>query len=138
LALADIVVVNKADREGAAECIAVAKERVGSISVGGADWLVPVLSCRAYRSEGISDLLEILEQHEQFLRRGSGFEERSRMTIRMQLAYLLRMTILSRLGREEWLHDELSDAAQGVAAGRVDLATAAGELADRLLGGAGA
>jgi LAO/AO transport system kinase len=61
--IADIHVVNKADREGAERTIAELRALLAMQMVPEGSWNVPVLSCVATRGEGASQLLDELDAH---------------------------------------------------------------------------
>lgn len=78
--IADIFVVNKADRPGAG---ALAKELRGALELraGGGDedgWGIPVLETRAHKGEGVVQLAETLARHRAFLEESGRLAERRR------------------------------------------------------------
>ncbi len=64
LEIADVLVVNKADRDGARA--AVRELRASVRRSGGGDWEPPVLTTVAATGEGVPDLVEALRQHRLF------------------------------------------------------------------------
>lgn len=114
LEIADIIVVNKADRPEAAKTVATLKAALtlghavpktifqdGSFSSIEAlpeaskapIWQVPVLKTVAIEGEGLPKLLEMLQQHQDYLRQSGELMERNRM--RLMQAF------------ENHLHDQL-------------------------------
>ncbi|MBI2335518.1 MAG: methylmalonyl Co-A mutase-associated GTPase MeaB [Deltaproteobacteria bacterium] len=77
LEVADIFVVNKADREGADKIVLELKSMVhmGSGQQNNS-WEVPVLSMQAVNGVGISELFEQIEKHEETVRTGGQYTER--------------------------------------------------------------
>jgi LAO/AO transport system kinase len=61
LEVADVHVVNKADREGADRTLAELRAMLSLLP--GGDWTPPVLGCSALREEGIAALADALEAH---------------------------------------------------------------------------
>jgi len=79
LEIADIHVVNKADREGADRTIAELKnmmEMTDSASEGG--WRVPILATSAERGQSIDELADALERHHEHLVSSGEIERRER------------------------------------------------------------
>ena len=105
LEVADIVVVNKADREGAQET---ARDLRAETSA-------PVLTLVAARSEGITELLDAIDAHH-------------RADTPARRASRARAQILSLAQTRLHRHPELADLAAAVAEGRCDPYTAAGRL----------
>lgn len=63
--IADIFVVNKADREGADRIKA---ELMGLSDLQGGDWPIPVLKTVAVKGEGMSELGEVIANHFDFIK----------------------------------------------------------------------
>ncbi len=78
LEVADVLAVNKADRDGADATV---RDLRGTVSLAerrqAGDWRPPVVRLVAARSEGVDDLVEALEKHRTWAR-GSGELERRR------------------------------------------------------------
>ncbi len=69
LEIADVFVVNKADRDGAQSTV---RDLRNMIALGGRPWRPPVVPTVAVRDEGIGDLLKALDDHAGHLRRNRG------------------------------------------------------------------
>ena len=89
LEIADIHVVNKADREGAEQVRAELRAMLalGSGPAVGNDkcWQPPVLACAASREEGIVPVLDAIAGHFQFLTSSGEMERRRRSMTRARL-----------------------------------------------------
>jgi LAO/AO transport system kinase len=105
LEVADIVVVNKADRDGA-------KQTARDLR---AETSAPVLTLVAARSEGLDDLMDAIDAHH-------------RSDTPARRASRARAQILSLAQTRLHTHPELAGLADAVAAGRCDPYTAAGLL----------
>ena len=82
--IADIFVVNKADREGADRTVA-AVEAVLSLQTFGPDeWRPPVLLTEATTGKGIAELLEAIERFRAHAARSSASGARSRAALRLR------------------------------------------------------
>lgn len=105
LEVADILVVNKADRPGAGE---LKRELALMLTFGGqaeeGAWRVPILGTVASRDEGIAALAEAIEAHGRHLRAGDGWAGRERAALLDEVQGLVRARTVARveqLFREE-------------------------------------
>ncbi len=100
LEIADVLVVNKADREGA-DSLARELEmtlRLGEPArkhrapSGGEDevWVPPVIKTVASADQGLEELIAEIARHNEFLRRGGGLEEWRRSELEAELRDLVR------------------------------------------------
>ena len=137
LEAADLLVVNKADREGALRLLTELKymvhlHREGQQASRDLDWEVPILSTEAVHDVGVVELLEAIGRHRASLE-SSGVLERRRQARR---ARELRTLILAELRQE--VDRALADGGVlervliDVEAGRVDPYTAIRTIAERL------
>ena len=134
---ADILVVNKADREGAPRLVTELKymvhlHRESQQASRDIDWEVPILTTEAVHDVGVADLLETIGRHRTALE-SSGVLERRRQARR---ARELRALILAELRQEvdRALADggALERVLADVEAGRVDPYTAIRSIAEEL------
>ena len=129
LEVADVFVVNKADRDGAAQAV---RDLRHMISLGGrgdaASWTRPVVSTVASRREGLEDLVDALDRHREWLdARGERHRRRlARAEAEIQAITLDR--IRDRIGDLRG-GSGLPDLAKRVVAGDLDPYGAADELA---------
>ncbi len=105
LEVADILVVNKADREGADQTVRDLRAEAG----------VPILKLIASRGEGVTELADVIDAHQ----RSDTFARRTARA---------RVQILSLAQSKLRTHPELDDLADAVAAGSSDAYTAAARL----------
>ena len=73
--IADIYVVNKADREGADQMV-VAITSMLKMALSPGDWTPPVLATQAHKNEGIPELYLNIQHHRDYLERTSQLERR--------------------------------------------------------------
>jgi LAO/AO transport system kinase len=137
LEAADILVVNKADREGAPRLVTELKymvhlHREGQQASRDLDWEVPILTTEAVHDVGVAELLGTIGRHRAALE-ASGALERRRQARR---ARELRTLILAELRQE--VDRALADGGAlermlaDVEAGRIDPYTAIRSIADEL------
>lgn len=92
--IADIFVINKADREGA-DGLAREVEAVLSMREADDGWSIPVLLTTAVRAEGIDELVEAIERHRKFLASSKLLEAKRRERVRTRIRNLVAMRIES-------------------------------------------
>jgi LAO/AO transport system kinase len=126
LEVADVFVVNKADKDGADT---VARDLRQMLHLGEArDWQVPVVRTVAERRSGLDELVERIAAHRAHLEAGGGLAERRRHRAAREIEELALAD----------LREELGGLGQGEALDKLAEQVAAGELgpysaADRLL-----
>jgi LAO/AO transport system kinase len=94
--IADVFVVNKADRDGADRMVMDLRMLV-HMHAEKNGWEIPVLSTQAHANVGIGELYEAIEQHRQRLQDSGQLEQRRRENRRRELVELLRHRILASL-----------------------------------------
>lgn len=109
LEIADIFVVNKADRPGADQAAAelrmllsLAAKQPKSPDV----WRVPILKTSATQREGIAELVDALFRHRTFLSESGQLAQRNQRQVRSEVLALLQHALAQRLkqevAEEEW------------------------------------
>lgn len=125
LEVADLFVVNKADRDGADT---VARDLRYMLSLGDrrvdAGWQVPILKTVASRGEGADEVVEAIEQHGAWLASSGGLEARRVK----RAADEVEGIALTSLRVDLRSSGELDRLAKQVAAGEIDPYTAADQL----------
>lgn len=98
LEIADIHVVNKADREGSDKTIAELKnmlEMTDSASAGG--WNVPILATSAERKQGVDELADALERHYDHLVASGEIERREHGMAAERVKKMIQSIVLDRV-----------------------------------------
>ncbi len=132
LEIADVFVVNKADRPGADQT---ASELRMLLSLdehrGERAWRVPIVKTNAMNGEGVATLADRLAEHIAALRTSGQLASRSERQVRSEMLALLQQALIARIeatiGAEEW--DRLIDE---VVERRSDPYSAAATLAQRI------
>ncbi|PRY01810.1 methylmalonyl Co-A mutase-associated GTPase MeaB [Allonocardiopsis opalescens] len=133
LEIADILVVNKADREGAQATVRDLRTMVGLAPSEPGGWKPPVVAVSAARAEGVDELLRQLDQHERWLEESGELRRRRRARARAEVEAIALEALRARIGsvRDHRLLDEL---AERVAGGGTDPYAAADELVAAVAG----
>ena len=87
--IADIFIVNKADREGAA-LISSEIKQVLSLKRAGSGWTPPVLLTSALRGEGIEGVIEGIEKHRAFQIESGMLENKKEKRIEGEFSEIIR------------------------------------------------
>ncbi|MCS7208173.1 MAG: hypothetical protein NZ874_01225, partial [Fimbriimonadales bacterium] len=98
--IADIYVINKADREGAAR---MRLDLRNALELGGKPkgWNPPITLTEAVHGKGVDELVEFIEEHKQYQQQSSGWQARRLQQLEWELQSLI--------------HDALEQQARGVA-----------------------
>lgn len=97
LEIADVFVINKADREGV-ERAAKDLEMMLSIGEHGA-WLPPIVKTVASREEGVDRVLAEIERHRGFLASSGEIERRRRSHLRLRVETILKERVVAAADR---------------------------------------
>ena len=130
LEIADVFVVNKADREGAARTVSELREMQ---KLGHGEWLAPITKTVASTGDGIGDLADAIEGHYAWLADEGRLEGRRLDRARVQLRELALGTIRRRFA-EVGDGDLLEALSAEVARGQTDPYTASDRLVASLEG----
>ncbi|MDX6225092.1 MAG: GTPase [Frankiales bacterium] len=127
LEVADIFVVNKADRDGADQ---VARDLRYMLSLGESakeSWKPPILKTVASKSEGIEEVLDAIDAHREWMTSTGKLDERRRARARSEVEAIALTNLRERIGD---LHGSaaLPQLAARVVAGELDPYSAADEL----------
>jgi LAO/AO transport system kinase len=130
LEIADVLVINKADREGADRLVNQIKTAMRLLPTPEGAWVPPIVKTVAVEGRGIQELAGAIEQHRAYLSQNGRLEQARRERLRSELLarttdLLLRrlMWAVSRSGALDRLLDDLTS-------GKIDPASAAQELAE--------
>lgn len=126
LEIADILVVNKADLPSADS---VAKQLHIFMSLDRHEgWTVPILKTIAHKEEGISELLDEVDKHREFLTTSGRLEEMRRHRARRQLLTLTQAILLGGVLESVEENGTLDKLVESIAARDIDPRSAAERL----------
>ena len=117
--IADVFVVNKADRDGADRAVAEIEGMLSLREPGTNRWRPPVVKTCAATGEGVDDAIGAVRR---FADRGLAAGDRARRRARARLEAILVGRIVARIGAER----DLDDAVDAIAARKIDPYAAAG------------
>jgi LAO/AO transport system kinase len=136
--VADIFVVNKADRDGAHALMAELRFSVhlhysSSVSPKDIDWEIPVLAAQATNDVGLAELLAEVKRHRSALEQTGALEKRRRARRRADLRTLLIEEFAGRVMPSVEADPELVATMDAVAEGKLDAYTGVERILARLL-----
>jgi LAO/AO transport system kinase len=124
--IADVFVVNKADRPGARETVR-DLERMLQMAQPGDGWRPPVVRATATTGEGVSDVWQAVADHRAHLRSTGDLDERRRRRAAEEVTRLVAARLLER-ARATTTGPRAEELARAVADGELDPWTASDEL----------
>lgn len=133
LEIADLFVVNKADRDGAQQTVRDIRNMLALADRGADDWKPPIVQTVAMRGEGVDEVVERLSQHFAWLAGTGELARRRRARARDEIEAIAVTALRERLGRA-YGEARLDDLAERVVAGDLDPYTAADTLAAEATG----
>ncbi|MFY1672945.1 methylmalonyl Co-A mutase-associated GTPase MeaB [Plantactinospora sp. WMMB334] len=131
LEIADVFVVNKADRDGADATVRDINGMIALGERGPGEWRPRVVRAVAARSEGIDDLVTAVEKHHGWLVEHGELRRRRETRAAAEVEAIALGTLRDRMGSLR-AGTSLASLAARVADGSVDPYAAAGELLDQL------
>jgi LAO/AO transport system kinase len=127
--IADIFVVNKADREGADRTVASIEATLALQTFGDGEWQPPIIKTEATTGAGVTALVDAIERFRDHTPDGFAARRRSRSEFRLReiLASQFMAGVNAALGRES-----LEAIVDGITARTLDPYSAAAHIFDRL------
>jgi LAO/AO transport system kinase len=129
--IADIFVVNKADREGADRLMSAVEMNLALHSYAGGEWRPPVVKTVATTGAGVPELVAAIERFRAHSAGGQAARRKTRSEYRLR--ELLSHRFMEHLEREVLGTGELASMVDRIAARELDPYTAANELLGRAL-----
>jgi len=130
--IADIFVVNKADRPGVDRAVA-ELESMLDLQHTGNEPRTPVVKTIAIRSEGVTDLLKEIEKHKEYLKKHSFLEVRRRKRYEAELVEIIRRKLMSYIFDETKLKGKIDSLIDKISQKELDPYSAAEEVLEKML-----
>jgi LAO/AO transport system kinase len=126
----DVIVVNKADHPLTDTMI---REIRGVLSLGpSGSWKVPILRTEAAKGEGVAELVEKITEHRAHIESEGTLQERRRRNLMNEVLELATVRMRRKLNATARDDDEVQSLLEQVVERKLDPATAAAQLLDRL------
>ena len=130
--IADIYVVNKADREGVDQTVAEIQSLV-DISCSDKDRKIPILQTVARDKKGVVELVEEVEKHKKFLEKTKKFEAQRRLRYEAELVEIIRKRLMDLVFDESKFKDKVESLIGQISRKEIDPYTAAEEILGKIL-----
>ena len=130
--IADIFVVNKADRPGFERIMAELSSMV-EISHMPGERKVPIVPTVAKEQKGVSELIDEIEAHNAFLKETGGFEEHRRRRYEAELVEIVRKRLMNLIFDESVFKDRIERLVGRIYAKETDPYSAAEEILTTVL-----
>jgi len=134
--IADIFVVNKADREGADRTVASIEANLSLQTFAPGEWRPPILKTEAITGQGVPELLAAIERFRAHSADSQGSRRRARAEFRVR--ELLAQRFVQHVEQEVLADGELAGILDRIAARELDPYAAVDEMVRRTLKGASA
>ena len=127
--IADIFVVNKADREGAERLVSAVESNLALQTYGADEWRPPILKTVATTGQGVSELVQSISQFRDHSQRTQAMRRRTRSEYRLR--ELVSHRFMEHLEREVLKSGELGKVVDRIASRELDPYSAANDLLQR-------
>jgi LAO/AO transport system kinase len=131
--VADVFVVNKADRDGAYALMAEVRfgahlHYTSGSSARDVDWEIPVLATQAAHDIGITELLDAVKRHRAVLEQAGALEKRRQARRRAELEALLVQEFTAQVMARVQTDQDLAKTLEAVSAGSLDPYSAVAQI----------
>jgi LAO/AO transport system kinase len=126
LEIADILVVNKADQPGSESVFK--QLHIFTDLQRQQGWQVPIIKTVAHKEQGITELLDAINDHRKYLSESGGLEEMRRTRARRQLLAVAQRMLLERVLDGSSGEERVEELVEAIAARELDPHTAAEQL----------
>ena len=127
--IADVFVVNKADRDGADKIVR--EDNVMLDLMGERSWRPPIHKTMAEKGEGVGDAVIALAEHRSYLQKTEEGRKRKWRRLELEVEEIMRREI-SRVVENSWNERKTVELLNGLAERTLDPYSVAGELLDRV------
>ena len=130
--IADIYVVNKADRPGVEQTVAEVESLV-DIGCSEKERKIPVLSTIAKQSKGIEELLKEIDKHKKYLKQTKEFEKQRHLRYETELVEIIRKRLINFIFDEITFKEKIESLLDQISKKQLDPYTAAEEILGKIL-----
>jgi LAO/AO transport system kinase len=130
--IADIYVVNKADRSGVEQAVAELESLI-DIACSDKDRKTPVLTTVAKQKKGILELVKEIENHKDYLKKTKMFEAKRRKRYEAELVEIIRKRLMNFIFDESTFKGKVESLIDQISKKEVDPYSAADEILGKIL-----
>jgi len=129
--IADVFVVNKADRPGVEQTVSELQSMLDLVSTS--EWRIPIVATSVKEKKGIQHLISKIAEHQEYLRKSSGFESRRRQRYEAELVELIRKRLMDFIFDEKKLRTTVDCCIDQIAKKQLDPYSAAEQILGKIL-----
>ncbi|MCX6665771.1 MAG: methylmalonyl Co-A mutase-associated GTPase MeaB [Euryarchaeota archaeon] len=129
--IADIFIVNKADKPGAEQTVAEIESLLDICEKSVRQ--TPIIKTSAKKKQGISDLIQEIQNHKEYLKTSKQYEMRKRKRYETELYELIRKRLMNYIYDETKLKDRIDNLIDQITKKKLDPHTAADEILHKIL-----
>lgn len=129
--IADIFVVNKADKPGVQQTIAELESMLDLVN--NQERRIPIVATSAKEKKGISQVIQHIEDHQAYLRKTQGFEQRRRQRYEAELVEIIRKRLMEFIFDETKLKTTVDCCVDQIAKKQLDPYSAAEQILGNIL-----
>jgi LAO/AO transport system kinase len=130
--IADIYVVNKADRHGVEQTMAEVESLV-DIACADKERKTPVLQTVAKEKQGIGELVDEIDKHRKHIEKTKEFEKQRRMRYEAELVEIIKKHLMNFIFDESTFKEKIEKLLDQISRKEVDPYTAADEILGKIL-----
>ena len=121
--IADIYVVNKADRQGVEQTVAEVQSLV-EIECSNKERKTPIIETIAKESKHIDTVIETIDEHKQFLKQTNKLEQQRRNRYESELVEIIRKKLMTYVFNEEKFKETIEELLKKISSKEIDPHTA--------------
>ncbi len=130
--IADIFVVNKADRSGVEQIVAELESLI-DISCIGKDRKIPIVQTIAKENKGINELVNEIDKHEHFLRNTKIFDIQRKKRYEAELVEIIRKRLMNFIFDESTFKEKVEKLIDQISKKELDPYSAADEILSKII-----
>jgi LAO/AO transport system kinase len=130
--IADIYVINKADRPGIAQAKAEVESLI-DITCSGKDRKIPVHTTIAKENKGVVGLLDEIDKHKRFLKETKMFDAQRKKRYEAELVEIIRKKLMSFIFDESTFKEKVESLIDKISKKELDPYTAANEILSKII-----
>lgn len=130
--IADVFVVNKADRSGVEQTVAELESLV-DITCTGENRKTPIVTTTAKEHKGITELIDEIKKHREYLKKTNAFEAQRRKRYEAELVEIIRKRLMNFIFDESTFKGKVESLIDQISEKKLDPYTAADEILGKIL-----
>ena len=130
--IADIYVINKADRSGIEQTLAEIQSLV-DITCEGKERKIPIVKTIAKENKGVKELVNEIRNHRNYLKKGELFDKQRRLRYEAELVEIIRKRLMNFIFDESTFKVKVESLIEQISKKKLDPHSAANEILGKIL-----